>query len=68
MIMDRDEYEERYGEEVGTCNIHKVMVVDRSCPQCEDEIDWTCGECGEWREDDPRVEGSMKCGVCAYGY
>jgi len=35
--MDRREYEDRYGEEVGTCNIHKAQIVDRSCPQCEDE-------------------------------
>jgi hypothetical protein len=37
--MDRYEieaYEERYGEEAGRCNIHQVLVVDRSCPQCED--------------------------------
>jgi len=26
-----------------------------------------CGECGEYRPDDARVEGGMKCGVCAYG-
>lgn len=26
-----------------------------------------CGECGEPRPDDARVEGGMKCGVCAYG-
>ena len=66
MIMDRDEYEERYGEEVGTCNIHKVMIVDRSCPQCEDE--WVCPECGEVRYDDQRVENGMKCFVCTYEY
>ena len=68
MAMDRREYEERYGEQVGTCSIHKTIVVDSSCPQCEDDIDWTCGECGEWREDDARVEGGMKCGECTYGY
>jgi hypothetical protein len=67
MMMDRQEYEERYGEEVGTCSIHKVTVVDRSCDQCYDEIDWTCVECEEWRADDARVEAGMKCGVCAYG-
>ena len=70
--MDRLEYEERYGEEVGTCNIHKVQVVDRSCDLCEaedyDNTAWRCTECLEIRIDDPRVEGGMKCGVCAYGY
>jgi len=66
MTITRGEYEERYGEEVGRCNIHKVQVIDRSCPQCEDEKDWICIECGEWREDDARVAGGMKCGMCAY--
>ncbi len=66
--ISRDEYEERYGEEVGTCSIHKITVVDRSCLQCEDEQDGICGECGEYRPDDARVQGGMKCGVCAYGY
>ena len=71
-FYDKQEYEERYGEEVGTCNIHKVMVVDRSCDLCEDEIAeaedrWICNECGEVKYDDARVEGGMKCGVCTYG-
>lgn len=26
----------------------------------------TCGECGEVRPFDPRVQGGMKCVVCAY--
>ena len=33
----------------------------------DDDQDWVCKECGEYREDDARVEGGMKCGVCAYG-
>ena len=76
-FFDGLEYEERYGEEVGTCNVHKVKVVDRSCDLCADwteeaEAKATCGECGEVRLDadgeiDARVEGGMKCGVCAYG-
>ena len=68
-FYDKQEYEERYGEEVGTCNIHKVMVVDRSCDLCEDELkeQWQCKECLEIRIDDARVEANMKCGVCAYG-
>ena len=75
-FYDKREYEERYGEEVGRCNIHKVQIVDRSCDLCadaledmdksEDEIAWICKECGERREDDARVEAGMKCGVCAY--
>jgi|TARA_R110000824_G_scaffold111242_1_gene259615 predicted adenine nucleotide alpha hydrolase (AANH) superfamily ATPase len=64
MVISKREYEERYGEEVGTCNVHKITVVDSSCEQCYDEINWTCGECGEWRPDDDRVEGGMECGEC----
>ena len=26
----------------------------------------TCGECGELRPDDARVQDGMKCGQCAY--
>ena len=26
-----------------------------------------CGECVEYRPDDARVQGGMKCGNCAYG-
>ena len=46
-LFDGLTYEERYGEEVGTCSIHKITVVDRSCLQCEDEQDGICGEWGE---------------------
>ena len=71
MTMARREYEERYGEEVGTCSIHKITVVDRSCDLCELEDEhnntWRCNECFEMRIDDARVEGGMKCGVCTYG-
>ena len=51
-FYDKQEYEERYGEEVGTCNIHKVMVVDRGCDLCEDELNeqWLCNECKEGKE------------------
>ncbi len=32
------------------------------------EEDWkTCGECGELRFQDARVEGGLKCGACSYG-
>ena len=33
------------------------------CPVCER---WTCGQCGEVRIDDERVENNLKCGNCAY--
>lgn len=35
--LDKLAYEERYGEVVGRCNIHKIQVIDRSCPECEDD-------------------------------
>ena len=59
--MDRRAYEERYGEEVGTCNIHKAQIVDRSCPQCEDEEH----ECQFHSAccDSPPAEGN-RCGRC----
>ena len=32
------------------------------------EADWkTCGECGELRFQDARVEGGLKCSSCSYG-
>ena len=34
----------------------------------KEQMKWYCGECGEIREDDARVENDMKCGRCAYGY
>ena len=77
MTISRAEYEERYGEEVGRCNIHKVQVVDRSCDLCADELEQAedaarCKEYEEVRMDedggiDARVVAGMKCGVCAYG-
>ena len=36
---------------------------DHSGFYCDCEV---CGECGEVRIDDARVQGGMKCGVCAY--
>ena len=69
MTISRMEYEERYGEEVGTCNKHKTIVVDNSCDLCEDELTelYQCNECLEIKIDDARVAGGMKCGECAYG-
>jgi hypothetical protein len=46
--LDKQEYEERYGETVGFCNIHKVAVADNNCERCyiehECELLSTC--CG----------------------
>ena len=33
---------------------------------CYDAYRYTCGECGEYRDDSPRVEAGMKCYSCAY--
>ena len=68
-FYDKQDYEEKYGEEVGSCNRHKITVVDNNCDLCEDELGelWQCKECLEIRVDDARVESGMKCGVCAYG-
>jgi len=64
---------EELGEEVGRCNIHNRPVINRDCPDCEMGMDaegleeyGICGECGEYRPEDARVEAGMKCGVCAY--
>ena len=66
--MSSTEKAEYHGEEVGRCNIHNQPVINRDCPDCEEEKrDGVCGECGEYRPDDARVEAGMKCGVCAYG-
>jgi len=70
-LYNSRERAEELGEHVGYCRIHKQSVLDNHCELCEDdnraEIDkWTCNECGEYRPDDARVEGDMKCGECAY--
>tara|TARA_Y100000310_G_C20066573_1_gene527409 strand:- start:48 stop:338 length:291 start_codon:yes stop_codon:yes gene_type:complete len=37
-------------------------------PIVPDHDGWLlCGECEEYCYEDARVEGGMKCGVCAYG-
>ena len=36
--MDRREYEEYYGEHIGTCRIHGSVL--GSCDICEGEPDW----------------------------
>ena len=32
----------------------------------EEDTEWLCGECGEVRYEDARVEAGLKCGHCAY--
>jgi hypothetical protein len=52
------------------CGKHWLWGIDCEgktfiCPDCEK---WLCGECGEVRKGDDRVEAGMKCYHCAYGY
>ena len=42
--IDKEEYEERYGDHVGYCRVHHITVLD-SCPYCEDENAIECPEC-----------------------
>ena len=79
VYLDKRDYEERYGEVVGRCNIHKIQVIDKSCPECEatfdDDVvgvDWTCAGCEEWVEvknysdDMARIEKGLLCFHCTY--
>ena len=34
--IDKEEYEERYGEHVGYCRVHHIRVLD-TCQACEDD-------------------------------
>ena len=67
---EEDQWAEDHGIHIGYCNRHKVKVWDETCDYCEQKEDgWLfCGECEEYRYEDVRVEGGMKCGHCAYGY
>ena len=44
-FYDKQDYEEKYGEEVGSCNRHKITVVDNNCDLCEDELGELCDYC-----------------------
>ena len=46
--LDKQDYEEHYGETVGFCNIHKIAVADNNCERCEDEMaEVECSACEE---------------------
>jgi hypothetical protein len=46
--LDKQDYEERFGETVGFCNTHKVQIVDSNCERCEDEMaEVECNACEE---------------------
>ena len=42
--IDKQEYEERYGEHVGYCRVHHITVLD-SCPYCDDDRVQECAQC-----------------------
>ena len=66
-LTESEEWADDHGEHVGYCRTHQQRVLD-SCDQCDEEYGWLqCGECEEYRYEDARLEGGMKCGVCAYG-
>ena len=39
--IDREEYEEHYGERVGYCRRHYSTVVDNYCPSCDVDFAYT---------------------------
>jgi hypothetical protein len=47
--LDKREYEERFGETVGFCNIHRVRVADSNCERCYMEHE--CGACQKDNKD-----------------
>ena len=67
-MMDRREYEERYGEHVGMCKIHGTVL--GSCDICEGEPEWRSECCnafpiGELDESTTQYGGpSGFCGHC----
>ena len=42
--IDKEEYEERYGEHVGYCSVHHITVLD-TCQYCEDDNAVECTQC-----------------------
>jgi len=42
--IDKEEYEERYGEHVGYCRVHHIAVLD-TCQLCEDDAPEQCALC-----------------------
>ena len=42
--IDKEEYEERYGEHVGYCTRHHITVLD-TCQACEDDTPEQCAQC-----------------------
>ena len=44
MGITREEYEEKYGEVVGRCNVHNHLAVDNICWECYADAN-KCPEC-----------------------
>ena len=47
--LDKQDYEERFGETVGFCNIHRVQVADNNCERCY--IEHECESCQKDNKD-----------------
>lgn len=64
MTLDKQKYEEHYGEAVGFCNIHKVAVADNNCDRCmEHDCKWLSMCCGE----EPNEYVDYFCSGCNEG-
>jgi len=59
-MMDRREYEERYGEHVGMCKIHGTVL--GSCDICEGESEWLSECCDAFPLGDILDESTIPYG------
>jgi len=59
-MMDRREYEERYGEHVGMCKIHGAVL--GSCDICEGEPEWLSECCDAVPMEDMLDESTLPYG------
>ena len=63
--MDRKEYEEYYGEHVGTCGIHGAVL--EVCEICEGEPEWRSECCNAFpigELDESTIEYGGPSGFC----
>ena len=49
--IDKEEYEERYGEHVGYCTRHHIRVLD-TCQACEDDVPEQCAQCHSFNDQE----------------
>ena len=61
--IDKQEYEERYGEHVGYCRVHHIRVLD-TCQECEDDAPEQCAQChafdDEWDYTWAEIDGERQ--------